>query len=88
MFTYNNKNIVMSVKPYTEKLRRKKLKFVHFRSDPDPDPDPSSRKRIRGSASETLLINLCYKLINQGLKELVGISLSLSVVLYCLIIYL
>ena len=49
------KNIVMSFKPYTEKLRRKNWNLFDFRSDPDPepdpDPDPSSRKRIRGSGS-------------------------------------
>ena len=50
------KNIVMSFKPYTEKIKKKKFEFVRFRSDPDPeqdpDPDPSSRKRIRGSGSK------------------------------------
>ena len=40
----------MSFKPYTEKIKKKKMEFVDFRSDPDPDPGPvleSSRKRIR-----------------------------------------
>ena len=46
------KNIVMSFKPYTEKIKKRKIGIC---SDPDPDPDPEpdpepdplSRKRIR-----------------------------------------
>ena len=46
------KNIVMRVKPFTEKNKKKKIGIC---SDPDPvpdpDPDPLSWKRIRGSGS-------------------------------------
>ena len=35
----------MSFKPFTEKIKKKKIGIP----EPDPDPDPSSRKRIRNT---------------------------------------
>ena len=44
----------MSFKPYTEKIKKKKIGICSILGrdpdpdpEPDPDPDPSSRKRIR-----------------------------------------
>ena len=56
----------MSFKPYTEKIKKKKIGICSDPDpEPDPDPDPSSRKRIRrsGSASkwygsETLVVDV------------------------------
>ena len=42
----------MSFKPYTEKIKKKKIGIWSDPDpEPDPDPDPSSGKRIRGSRS-------------------------------------